>query len=279
MRRTKLTAILGLAVLTISLSLGTLSVASAGYEYSVWEWWTDKAKDFNTGTTPIPPPWGGAYSSGYTTANLWSFMGGAGQDNAKQLETWTVPTSLWNQGYTELQIEYAGWNGTNTFGWYQPVGQSAPPPTTMTELFNGVDTIGATDTISLTAGQNFGFYLSGKDGAWYSEDELNAVGTGGQRQVRVFEDPRFEPGYGWILCWEDQKADKSGFDYSNAWSSDASLNWSNGPEPDYQDMIVSFYFQTKDNEPPPSRTPELSTWLLLGLSLAAVPVLRRRRRS
>ena len=76
------------------------------------------------------------------------------------------------------------------------------------------------------------------------------------------------------------------YDYTGAWTKDPDgnastddgpLGWYAPTEPDYNDFICSFRFykETFDD----NITPELSSIALLGLSLAGIPVLRRRRRS
>lgn len=241
---------------------------------------------------------------------MWGYL-----DNSMQY--WTVPATLFNRGYSYLELEVAGNANWNYFGWYTPTGSA---PITRNQIFDGADTAGAATASPYLnmggAGDTFGFYLdyvpAGSalepgDAAYdprfsfFTEDErngdddprdadyrglagpANAWNTQGYRHVRVFDDPR-RPGYGWIMAWEDLPAANTTTDeaqYANAWTDKTSLKWSeggtaDGPDWDYNDMIVAFHWVDRDGNDP---TPELSTWLLLGLSLASVPVLRRRRRS
>jgi hypothetical protein len=257
-------------VLALSALLVSCFVApAAAREYSIWEWWTDQAKDV-TDTTPIHPPWGAAYSA-YTHDDVWNQM-----DIGK--ESWVVPLDPWDNGLTLLRVEYAGWSELNTFGWYNPADGSGP--TVMNEIFGGSANTGAIATIDFSGyqGDTIGFYL-GTPGSvtWYSEAALNSDTS---THVRVFEDVVIPDS--WILAWEDKAMDTTDpvvYNYTDAWDkSKEPLKWyyESGNEPDYNDMILTFTWINDEGE---HRTPELSTFALLGLSLVAVPVLRRRRRS
>lgn len=296
--------------LLATLTIGTISSAFA-VEYSVWDWWTNKQGGggmLDLNGKLVEPPWGNAFS-GITTDNLWDLM--------TYNQGFTVPDNpLGDPSKAWLHVEFAGHREFNYFGWYEPT-LSGAGPFTRHQIFDGnVDNNGDPNGVEsadilLTPGQKIGFYLdyvpAGKslepgdagydpalsfftedgrngDDATPSADDLNrsggpvnAWGTTGFRHVRVFKDPTEPSGMGWIMAWEDQPMTLDGYDYAGAWdpTDTSSLDWAKGPEPDYNDMIIRFRFE---GIPPPG-TPELSTWLLLGLSLAAVPVLRRRRRS
>lgn len=252
--------------------LGSLLVAclvvpvfAADREYSIWQWWTDQAKTMD-GLTPVHPDWGAAYSA-WTPANIWG-------DYVHQ-QLWTIPTPA-VPGYAEIKFEYAGWANLNTFGWYDP-GTG-----TKHQIMSGPDNyLSGTKTITfvppMAPGDSIGFYLTRGDGRTeYSQDALNAsLSLTEQRWVKVFNDPR-GPSNGWILAWEDSSRPSPDAFVPNP--ANDPLTWHAGApagsnEPDYNDMIVSFKWR------PATGTPELSTVLLLGLSLVAVPVMFRRRRS
>jgi hypothetical protein len=233
---------------------------AAAREYSIWEWWTNQAF-LNDDVTPVVPPWGGAYSA-YTHDDVWNQM-----DIGK--ETWVVPVDPYNNGKTTLEIEYAGWENSNTFGWYD-TGSAATG-----QIFGGSDSAGAVATIDFSSyvGSSIGFYLGSPLGPWYSESALN---SDSKTHVRVFKDVNIPDS--WILAWEDRTMDTPNYKYADAWDKTKEpLKWYHemGSEPDYDDMILTFTWVDDDGN---HKTPELSTILLLGLSLVAVPVLRRRRR-
>lgn len=255
--------------------VGTLSMASAR-EYSIWEWWTDNAFNAIDDVTPISPPWGSAYA-GLSHDDLW--------DNYQVLaqnQTWTVPDPSPLEvirGKGILHVEYAGWATSNTFGWYNPVLPDAIA--TSNEIFSGAATMGATFDIDFTGyvGESIGFYMTAPNGGytWYSEGDRNTSDSS-TRHVRVFNHP--DDADSWILAWEDRAMSVDGYNYAGAWDKDLEpLKWYNksepNDEPDYNDMILTFRWEAENN----FNSPELSTFLLLGLSLAAVPVLRRRRRA
>jgi len=268
----KLRTVNYLSVLALGVVLlGLLVPPAAAREYSIWEWWTDQAKLEND-VTPVHPPWGSAYSS-LTAVQLWDDYQVIA-DN----QTWVVPTpGLGNQmlGKSILEIEYAGWDESNKFGWYSPVLPG--DPITKHEIFDGsaawdsaVDSPIFTVDFTAYAGQSIGFYLEVPNitKTWYSEADRNTTDSN-SKHLRVFTHPT--EANAWVLAWEDRPMSVSGYDYDLAWSDKDALTWYSGTgEPDYNDMILIFRWQ---------ETPELSTVMLLGLSLAAVPLLRRRRRS
>jgi hypothetical protein len=239
------------------LLVGSLVAPAAAREYSIWEWWTDQAMTLDD-STPVHPPWGGAYSA-YTHAQVWAQM-----DIGK--ETWVVPASPFNDGKTTLRVEYAGWATSNTFGWYSATDG-------LNEIFNGAAAAGAVSLIDFSGATSpIGFYMTTPGGdTWYSESASN---TDTSTHVRVFDDVVTPDS--WILAWEDKPMTSTQpvvYNYANAWDETKEpLKWyfETGNEPDYNDMVLTFSWEERP-------TPELSTFALLGLSLVAVPVLRRRR--
>ncbi len=298
----------GIAFVLVALLVGTVPAAAA--EYSVWDWWTNNQGaggmvdlDGNT----VTPPWGNDYSSA-TTSDLWNLM-----TYDQYFTVPSVPAPAANSVRAYLHVEWSGHREYNYFGWYEPVLPGSGLITRHQLFAGGTDGSSPDGTVSadieVTAGQQIGFYLDYVPGgrsltpdnplydpaaSYFTEDNrngddatpsldsedrddisgLNSWGTEGYRHVRVFKDPRQSEGWSYILAWEDLPMTTKNYNYAGAWADDSALDWARPTEPDYDDFIVRMEFRFH-----PSDTPELSTWLLLGLSLAAVPVLRRRRRS
>jgi len=259
-----------LSVLALSIMLiGLLVPPAAAREYSIWEWWTDQA--FLTDEiTPVSPPWGSGHSTD-TAADIWN-------NYMVDMPTWTVPLAdpyPKISGNSVLHIEYAGFATSNVFGWY-----AKSDPGTLNPIFVGADGSGASVEVDFTAlqGDDIAFYLTNGEvptQTWHSDpaDNIGVLGDAGLKHVRVFENP--DEDESWILAWEDRAMYTPRYDYDAAWADSSALTWYAPTEPDYNDMILSFKWETKGDK----GTPELSTILLLGLSLVAVPVVRRRRRS
>lgn len=282
-----------LVVAVLALTAAAVSSASAytQTERSIYDWWT------NVGG--INNAWGSVFNLDDET-DIWNQM--------TYDQYWTAPVS--STGWWRLEVEFAGHETGNEFGWYTPTLPGSG--LTYNPIFTGGESDGSLDNQYFASSTTFGFYLNYTPGnatsplyRFFSEDDRNgndsgngedrsggpsnAWGTTGYRHVRVFEDPIFDNA--WILAWEDLPMPSPGYaasDYNYAWSTvdgdtngvidgADSLRWGGGGEPDYQDMIVRFTL-VEENEPPWD-TPELSTWLLMSLSLAAIPVLRRRRRA
>jgi len=258
--------IIGVLALLAFVATGSLTYAApAGNEYSIYEWWTN--------VDGINNYWGN-YKSTATANDIWN-----AQLN-KELWSWAVdgagvtpPPS----GQAKLHAEFSALSNYNQLWMYEVDGGGNI--VSNTKIFDGLDSPVTSWTGAVSLTNSFGFYLTyddglGHTGTRYSEAARN-LGTA--KQVRVFDNLNFTDSVknpGWILCWEDLYAKRNGTDYATAQTDPNAVTWGGGPEPDYQDMIVSF--SLGDEEIP--GTPELSTWLLVGLSLAAVPVLRRRRR-
>jgi hypothetical protein len=220
-------------------------------EYSIWQWWTGQAKT-SDGITAVLPDWGLDYAL-WTPAQVWG--------QYVDMETWGPPGAMpWS---AKIKYEYAGNAKTNTFGWYEDEGVGALKH----EVMSGPDDY-LTGWKALAPqpaeGSIFGFYLGATGKTLYTEKSLNAAVSGTQKRwVKIFTDPRPDHPSEWILCWEDKN--KPTEDPFTA----ASLKTASPVEADFNDMILRVK----------GATPELSTVLLLGLSLLAVPVMFRRRRS
>lgn len=254
-----------LSVLALSVMLiGLLVPPAAAREYSIWEWWTDQAF-LTDDVTAVSPPWGAAHSTD-TAADIWN-------NYMVDMPTWTVPLAApypGISGNSVLHIEYSGWDNLNEFGWY-----AKSDPGTLNTIFAGVDPAGASVDVDFTAlqGDDIAFYMTNGLGSTWHSDPADNVSDVGKKHVRVFENP--DEDASWILAWEDKPMYTPTYDYAAAWADSSALTWYAPTEPDYNDMILSFKWENKGDK----GTPELSTILLLGLSLVAVPVMRRRRRS
>lgn len=233
------------------------ATAASATETSILDWWNAQT-----------------YWGDETTVSLWDALVNTSLSSPTG-ETWTVPADG-AEGFWQLKVEYAGNAGSNRFGWYDTT-----TPSTLNEVFAGSAAAGATYTYSFADSQSFGFYFQGANGTFYSNHLLNDVnGSADVKQVRIFTDPRGATSslyaHAWVLCWEDLYANTT--NYNAAWTNSDYLDYASPTEPDYQDMILTFQLQYVEGATPPS-TPELSTFLLAAFALAAVPVLRRRRRS
>lgn len=279
---------LHICLMLLLAAVGTISSATAA-EFSVYDWWTNQPGMVDMDNNPVSPWWGNTYA-GWSTSTLWSWMD-AGQ------YTWTVPplNVAPSDAQAYLEVEWAGHLDGNCFGWYDVTA-----PNVLHNIWPGpADGPDGPVRINLNPNQTIGFYL-----AWPDDDPLGNIQNiffsdptrngpdgnpltldgsdvaPGYQHVRAFHDPNWgladDTNLGWVLCWEDLPfPSNGGANYASAWANDASLDWAAGPEPDYNDMIVSVEFGIERL----GRTPELSTWLLMSLSLAAIPVLRRRRRA
>lgn len=279
---TKFRTVHYLSVLALGVVLlGLLVPPAAAREYSIWEWWTDQAKLKND-VTPVHPPWGSDYS-GLSSEDLWDDYQVIA-DN----QTWVVPSpSPFSviSGKNVLEIEYSAWQTSNKFGWYNPV--LPDDPISKHEIFDGsaawdpaVDSPIFSVDFTAYEGQSIGFYLDNgslsNPQTWYSEADRNTTDSN-TKHLRVFNHPK--EANAWILAWEDKPMSSVNYEYDLAWTDKDSLKWHSGStpyaEPDYNDLILIFRWKKEGK----LTTPELSTVMLLGLSLAAVPLLRRRRRS
>lgn len=233
-----------LVALLGSLLVACLVVPAAAREYSIWEWWTDQAKTLDD-LTPVHPTWGAAYAAWTPAMVQGQYLGSK--------ELWNATTDfLGRPGAAAIQFEYAGNANINTFGWYEDEGVGAVKH----QIMSGPDDYLTGEKVFSLVPGDFGFYMGAATKTLYTEKSLNA----GTQWVKVFADP--STSNSWILAWEDKTTPGLGdFDA-------AALLRHTPDEPDFNDMIVRV-----------RATPELSTVLLLGLSLVAVPVMFRRRRS
>jgi hypothetical protein len=184
--------------------------------------------------------------------------------------TWTNGDAL-----SGMRVEYAGWAGSNTFGWYEYSGAWGSSSIDRYEIFDGSATTGTTWS-SLTHGwygdhtytypSRWGFYLGTSAGYWYSEDAQNdRTGYADQRHLEVFDHPTVTDAY--VLCWEDMNRGSWGDDNSDTIRNthlefENATNYDYHGEPDYQDMILT-YQRIRYGQGEWDDSPELGTWALV----------------
>lgn len=200
------------------------------------EYWDNPSVD---GT----PPGNIGYQSFVAGQSYWGSAGGA----ADLEVTFTSGGSDW----AAIKIEIAGLANQNKFGAYKKgdpsvkkllfTGSAGPGASI---IFNPVTELGSTD---------FGFYLEGPRGTWYTESSLNAPGQKSDQHFAFFTAPPLVPGLkAYYIGAEDTPfLDASG----NPWS-----------DRDYQDMVVYV-----------ANIPDASTWMLFLSGVPALALLRRRK--
>lgn len=100
-------------------------------------------------------------------AGNWEFF--ADSSSAAKAVGWMmeVPANMSTEGYLDLQLEIAGNRGTNVFGWYTLDSSGNP---VQNQLYAGPASpnAGSTVNFSVAAGTQFGFYITGEHGTFYS---------------------------------------------------------------------------------------------------------------
>jgi hypothetical protein len=150
-----------------------------------------------------------------------------------------------------LELELAGNKNINEFGWYDTTDPSVLHP-----IFLGPDSAPATDTFSPSA--QYGLYLKGGDGTYYTQSSLNPSGDTGQQHFAVFQESSTAGAESYWIGIEDLNVSE--------------LNGAEGCTGDYNDMLVRISAATLQTVPEPSTTVLVisGTLILLGL--------RKRRR-
>ena len=226
-------------------------------------------------------------------------------DNDEDPGTWVNGDAL-----THICVQYAGYAGNNTFGWYRWEDGGGDP----TNNWGGDG--GANDQIvyypifdasattpsdgdewwsTMTGGTvpwpeptQWGFYIdtnwdgSAYEDTFHSEDSENSY-----RHLEVFWDQGWSGTndgqlQAYVLAWEDlPNASWSGDHTDFEGMTDGHLyNYGGDPpaNPDYNDMIVRFQRYDGDaGDDPPREAPEAGTWLLLLATGAFGGWIKRRR--
>lgn len=172
-------------VLAVASTAWALPVTIIGSSSADFQTWT--AADLNENGTPY---WDGNSSDG-NQLNIGYYLTGTGGFSSGPYNLSPAPGALdyWGldsgaadtdfyvgsstAGEMSLQIELAGYAGSNIFGWYEVTDSGL----VLNELFNGPDSAG--DTTLLSATSNFGFYLEvvNTGNIYYTQSSLNTSAT------------------------------------------------------------------------------------------------------
>jgi hypothetical protein len=150
-----------------------------------------------------------------------------------------------------LELEVAGNKDINEFGWYNTTN-----PAVLHPVFLGPDSAPSTDTFSPSA--QYGLYLKGADGVYYTQSSLNPSGDTAHQHFAVFEQSSTN---GTPVYWIGIE-DLSVF----------GLNGAEGGTGDYNDMVLRISAVTVQTVPEPSTVMLVLSGTLLMLGL------RKRRR-
>ena len=183
------------------------------------------------------PFWGKAYNS---TAD----SGGAADPNFTFQRTASFSVA-------SLELEVAGNSNINEFGWY-----NTTDPSTLHPIFLGADAAPASD--SFTPSSQYGFYLKGDSGTYYTQSSLNPGGDTAHQHFAVFQESSVAGAEAYWLGVEDLSV-------SGLYGAEGNLG-------DYNDMLVRI------GGTPPTLVPEPSTVALVASSVLLMTGLLRRRR-
>ena len=150
-----------------------------------------------------------------------------------------------------LELEDAGNEDINEFGWYNVAN-----PLTLHPLFLGPDSPPDTNTFSPSG--NYGFYLTGSGGTYFTQSSLNPCGDTSHQHFAVFEQSAASGAEVYWIGIEDQTLQQ--------------LNGNEGCGGDYNDMVIRL---TTD---PAAIVPEPSTATLAVAGLLIMLGLLNRRR-
>jgi hypothetical protein len=106
---------------------------------------------------------------------------------------------------------YQVFPGAATAGWFAVASFRSSPTRVVVNLFDD-NAASQGSTVYLGADRNdFGFYISGPNGTWYTQDSRNA----GAAQALTFAGTGINSGQ-WWLCFEDTTLDGTTQDYADA---------------------------------------------------------------
>ncbi len=148
------------------------------------------------------------------------------------VQTWATTVS--NNTTFSLMIEFAGdaasnsigiYNGSAaspalyqvfpggaTTGWFATVAFRNSPTRAVVNLFDQTATLVGTTTYLGADRTNFGYYISGPNGTWYTQDYRNA---GSAAQALAYAGTGINIGQ-WWLCFEDTHVSSGDQDYDDA---------------------------------------------------------------
>jgi hypothetical protein len=145
-----------------------------------------------------------------------------------------------------LLLELAANSHLNEFGWYNVTNPSVLHP-----IFLGVNSAPTTDPF--TPSGQYGFYLKGSNGTFFTQSSLNTAGNTNQQHFAIFQQSSTIGAEVYWLGIEDLNT--------------TDLNGREGGMGDYNDMLVRISALP---------VPEPSTVVLLGSSLVVLGLRRRR---
>jgi hypothetical protein len=151
-----------------------------------------------------------------------------------------------------LQLEVAGNSNINEFGWY-----NLASPSVLNPIFTGPDSAPASD--SFTPSAQYGFYLKGAGGVYYTQSSLNPAGDTSHQHFTVFEQSSTNGAEVYWLGMEDLSL--------------SGLNGAEGCTGDYNDMLVRI-----SAAGPIDIVPEPSAILLVVSGILLMLGLRKRSR-
>ncbi len=151
-----------------------------------------------------------------------------------------------------LELEVAQNANINEFGWY-----NVDDPSVLHPIFLGPDSAPSTDTFSPSA--QYGFYLKGADGTYYTQSSLNPSGDTSHQHFVIFQGSSTPGAETYWIGIEDLSV--------------SGLNGAEGGSGDYNDMLVHISAEVSPAVPEPS-----TVALVLGGFLFVLG-LRKHRRS